>query len=494
MSDSLRSRLISGTFFISLAKLVTVFLGFASMMIYARWIPEAEYGSFVLLQVIVGFVVSLSNLGTTTAAIKFIAGSENEVERYQLINSFLIFSAVMLIISSLLVLIFRNLIYKALGSALDSRFLIYLPLLLFVEGLLAGYSAVASGLFKFKLVSGIELTSSISSILITIVLVIWLGQGIMGVLWARLISRALALLLGIWGLGLRLTLQASYQKLKGLLKFSFPLFLNQILNFLFSRADTVIIGILLGPADIAFYEFARKIPESVNMMFESLLNVYYPYQSKLYSNGEYQHISSLLNHINRLVTFLGAFGALISFGFGTVIFRVLFSERYLPSVPIFWVMMVGLVFTMLDSMLGYSLVGSGASDKPPLINVLRTAISFAAYFLLIPKVGAIGAALAGLISTMAVNPVNVIFLYRRSIRAKIMDYVKPLLILGGCLAVMRLLDSYGYLACSAVIVLYVVICYILSVFTRDDIKIVLQETTHLIQNIWLMLKPKTAVK
>lgn len=480
MSDSLLSRFISGTFFISLAKFVTVFLGFASMVIYARWIPEAEYGSFVLLQVIVGFAVSLSNLGTTTAAIKFIAGSEDEQERYKLISSFLLFVAVMLIISSVLILVFRNLIFKALGSALDSRFLIYLPLLLFIEGLLAGYGSVASGLFKFKLVGGIELASSVSSIAITIVLVVWLGQGIMGVVWARVISRVLALLLGVWGLGLRPTLAISYQKLKALLRFSFPLFLNRILNFLFSRADTVIIGILLGPADIAFYEYARKIPESVNMMFESLLDVYYPYQSRLYSNGEYRRVSSLLNHTNRLVTFLGAFGALVSFGFGTVIYRALFSERYLPSVPIFWVMMVGLIFTMLDSMLGYSLVGSGASDKPPVINVLRTAISFAAYFLLIPKVGAIGAALAGLISTMAVNPVNVFFLYRRYINVNVLDYVKPLLILGACVGIMRLLDVYGYPLYIAVIVLYFFVSYIFSVFTRSDVEIARNE----IRNLW----------
>ncbi len=479
MSDSLLSRFISGTFFISLAKFVTVFLGFASMVIYARWIPEAEYGSFVLLQVIIGFAVSLSNLGTTTAAIKFIAGSEDEQERHKLISSFLLFVAVMLIVSSALILIFRNLIFQALGSALDSRFLIYLPLLLFIEGLLAGYGSVASGLFKFKLVGGIELASSVSSIVITIALVIWLGQGIMGVVWARVLSRLLALLLGIWGLGLRPTLQVSYQKLKALLKFSFPLFLNRILNFLFSRADTVIIGILLGPADIAFYEYARKIPESVNMMFESLLDVYYPYQSKLYAGGEYKRVSSLLNHTNRLVAFLGAFGALIAFGFGTVIYRTLFSERYLPSVPIFWVMMVGLIFTMLDSMLGYSLVGSGASDKPPVINVLRTTISFTTYFLLIPKVGAIGAALAGLISTMAVNPVNVFFLYRRYIVVNMWDYVKPLLILGTFVGVMRLLDSYGYPLYITVIVLYFVVSYVFSVFTRGDIEIALRETGNL---------------
>jgi len=490
MPDSLLSRFISGTFFISLAKFVTVFLGFASMIIYARWIPEAEYGSFVLLQVIIGFAVSLSNLGTTTAAIKFIAGSEDERERYTLINSFLMFVAVMLIVSSVLILIFRNLIFQALGSALDSRFLIYLPLLLFIEGLLAGYGSVASGLFKFKLVSGVELTSSVSSIVITVVLVIWLGQGIMGVVWARVLSRLLSLLLGIWGLGLRPTLQVSYQKLKVLLKFSFPLFLNRILNFLFSRADTVIIGILLGPADIAFYEYARKIPESVNMMFESLLDVYYPYQSKLYANGEYKRVSSLLNHTNRLVTFLGALGALVAFGFGTVIYRTLFSERYLPSVPIFWVMMVGLIFTMLDSMLGYSLVGSGASDKPPIINVLRTIISFAAYFLLIPKVGAIGAALAGLISTMAVNPVNVLFLHRRYIVVNVLDYVKPLLILGACAGVMRLLDSYGYPLYTAVIVLYFVTSYAFSVFTRGDIQIALHETCNLWARVRAMFQSR----
>src|SRR5690606_41186575 len=66
------------------------------------------------------------------------------------------------------------------------------------------------------------------------------------------------------------------QVLQELLRFGFPLQLNFVLSFVFSRADTFLISVLLGPAQVAFYEIARRIPDSVSDAYEAFVQVYFP--------------------------------------------------------------------------------------------------------------------------------------------------------------------------------------------------------------------------
>ena len=147
--------------------------------------------------------------------------------------------------------------------------------------------------------------------------------------------------------------------MKEILKFGFPLYLNEILTFGYRRADSLIIGGLLGPVSIAYYEVARRIPDSIATFYATFKSVFFPFMTNLFARGEKDKAEIIINNSVRWISLVIGFGALISLLFGEEIIVLIFSDRYLPSVPIFVLLMVGLIFTFIHYTFGYSLVALG---------------------------------------------------------------------------------------------------------------------------------------
>jgi O-antigen/teichoic acid export membrane protein len=270
-------------------------------------------------------------------------------------------------------------------------------------------------------------------------------------------------------------IELDVSRLKELLVFGFPLQLNDVLTFVFLRADTVVIGALMGPAEIAYYEIARKIPESLEGLYEAFRAVYFPMFSAVVAGGKREKAAEMLGHSTRLLAGAGMLGAMVALLFGDLLITTLFSEQYLPSVPVFVLLMVGLTFAVLDYTLGYSLVATGASDKPVAINTIHTAVTLLGNLALIPLVGIIGAALANIAGFAATNPINVFFLRRRELRARVDVYIKPMLVFGGWWALVSLLHPAGLGSRVLVLVLYVLTYLALSVITIEDLLILSRE-------------------
>ena len=482
MSVSNLSRFAAGVAATSFGRSSTIILGFLCLLIYARWLPQQDYGSFVILQVVIGFVTGVSDLGLGPSVTRFLAAAHSEIEKRTLINSVLLVRLLTVGFLAVLALVAKEPLFRLFGSSAPAGFMVFLPILILVEGVASALNAVMAGLFKFAAIGSIEVAVSLCSFIVTVVLVIGLGSGVMGLLYARLASWLLGLALGLLSVSKihRYRLELDIANVKRMLRFGMPLYISYFLDFLSTRADTVIIGVLLGPAEIAIYEFARKIPDSLSMVYGSFRQVYFPFIANLLGIGDYSQAARILNHSNRLGAWLGCLGALGAFGFGDIVFRALFSEKYLASVPAFGVLMIVLTFMIVDSNLGYSLVASGASDKPPMINALRAIISFAGFFLLIPLLGTVGAALAGLIGMIVANPFNVLFLHRRGVRARVAAYLKPVLILGVCLVVLFVGASYGYLTSIASVALFMIASALLSVITRKDIAMGMREICQMV--------------
>jgi O-antigen/teichoic acid export membrane protein len=269
-----------------------------------------------------------------------------------------------------------------------------------------------------------------------------------------------------------------------MLRFGLPLYANYILDFIFNQAGTFIIGALLGPAQIAFFEYARKIPDSLEMLYGAFRQVYFPFLSKLFGDGKKKEASGMLNHSVRLIAFFGVLGTLIAYFFGEQIIVTFFSAEFLPSSLVFYILMINLTLRIIDETLGYSLVAVGESNKPALINFVRAIITLGAYALLIPipALGIIGAALSTIIGTIVANPLNIYFLRRKQVQAKFSTFLKPFAIFFALYLPARfLLPQMNWLLKIAAILIYFLLSFALSVFTKEDIQAISQEITILFQ-------------
>jgi O-antigen/teichoic acid export membrane protein len=345
-------------------------------------------------------------------------------------------------------------------------FVIPLYIVLSIQQLL---KAILQGFFLFRTIAFTSIIASFSNFILILVLVLHFKGGVAGLVYAKVISMGLASCFAYFSIPIKRKLEWHIGVLRKILVFGLPLQINDILTFIFLRIDTLLIASLLGPASIAYYEIGRKIPESLGGLYEAFRYVYFPLISRLHSLKEHEKLTELMNNSVRLISFASIFGALIALVFGKEIIVLLFSEQYLPSVTIFVLLMVGLNLAVVEYTFGYSLVAIGDSDKPLIVNIVRTCISLAGNLIFIPIFGAVGAAFANIAGNSITSPIDVIFLRRRKIEARIGDYLKPIIIFGVISGLYLIFRPDFILIKLVIIVLYLVICKLFMVVSSEDL-------------------------
>jgi len=453
------------------------------MMIIARYLPTQDFGAFILTTVMASFLSEISGFGLSVSLSKFIADTQEETYRRKLFNTALYFQIAITIIVSLIAFPLREEIASLFGTALPSSLIIFVPILFFLQSTFYLLHATLQGFYLFKKIGMSDFINSVLNFVLTCLFVFYLKAEGIGLLYAKIIS-ALVVLVYLYGsIPIKKRIEFYPNLLTKLLRFGFPLHINDILSFIFNRIDTVTLGVLLGPTGVAYYEIARKIPDHIRQLYEAFRSVYFPLISRSFAEGEKEKAAQMLNNALRLISFATITSALITLLFGEEIVILLFSEQYLPSVPAFVILMVALNLGLIGYTLGISVVAVGDSDKPAIVNVVHTLASLISNLLLIPALEIVGAALASLIGIVATNPLDVMFLRRRHVTVKVMNYLKPILIFCVHALIFLLIPQPNLLHKILISLAFFLSSFSLSAINLSDLSILTSELKP------LLLKP-----
>lgn len=486
MTESLVSRFIKGTLSIGLGSAAGMILGFVSVAVAVRLVTPEEYGAFVLLQVAFTFLTEVSGFGLTMAVSKFVTSAGEDEQPWRIINTAL-YARILAILGTCVILYFTGSWIAWLFDSPESSLVTviqYLPILLALESMGKFFKATLQCRFRFKWIGMVEILSSLFNLVFIGIFMISLPLGLTGLIYAKICSLFLAYLSGYLASSIRHRLVFDLSILREMLAFGMPLQFNYILSFVFMRIDTIVIGAMLGPSGVAFYEVARRIPDSLMRLTDAFHAVYFPFISSLFAQQERETATKVLNNSTRWLSFITILGALIALLFGNEIFILLFTDVYLASVPAFVIMMVSLNLTIVEKTLGYSLVAIGDSGKPVVINIVRSLASLGGNIVVIPLYGFVGAALVSVAANVLSIPLNMVFLWKREMYAKFGDYLIPILVFAACgvcgfygaqvIGPSSLL--YTYLFKVVMILVFLVICVMLSVIKQDDVTALTQMT------------------
>lgn len=469
------SRFIGGMISTGLGNILSMVLNLFGTVIAARYLPEEAFGAFILLQVVAGFLTQVSSFGLNISLAKFITSTEEKQHKRELINTAVLFRLFTIFIVSCVALIFKHTLATFFNSSLLLELAIFVPPLFMLESSKGLLISVLQGFFLFKRIGITYFIDSLVNLLFIVVFVLVLDRGVFGLIYARLISLSLSGAFAYFATPIKKQLVLNIKLLKEVLLFGFPLQINDILTFVFRRVDTLVIGALLGPTEIAYYEIARKIPDNLGKLFEAFRSVFFPFISKLHALGDKKRLALVINNSMRFVSFATVFSTLIVLLFGSDIVRLLFSEKYLPSVSTFGILMIGLSISLVSYTIGTSLVAIGESDKPVIINSVHSVVSLVGNLILIPIFGIIGAAFSSLAGNSISNPLNVLFLRRKKVNVKVLNYLKPLFVFSICVLLILLLDPTTLLLKLVIILLFTLFCGFLSVITIEDLSALWRE-------------------
>lgn len=447
---------------------------FLETMVAVRLLVTDSYGIYVLLIAIVNFFVMAVDFGCKTAVTQLIASSDR-IRQTALVNSALVFRLVIIAVISALIWLGQDLPLLLDPSRALLQYTGYVPMMLVVASFDELFFGMLQGFQAYRHMAVAQIVRSVLRLCLTIVFLSVLKLGVMALIYSWTISFAVSAVYQY--LVLPISKRFVYQRplLSEMLRFGFPLQLTRFLWFVFRRVDVLLLGTLAGPASVAYYAVAARIPDALQHLSESYTAVYFPTMAALLAKGKLRQASWILDHSLRLISFAAALVALIAVLFSQQIVTLLFSEKYAASSLAFALLMIALHITLMANLMGYTLTSAGYPGRSLGENLTRTTLNILGDLLLIPAFGFMGPAYAALVSRYSANPVAVLLLRRSGIAVTVAPYAKQTLLLLLCAVLFWWIQPAEFTYKVAIVVLFVVLNMVLSTISRDDLSLVLPE-------------------
>lgn len=260
------------------------------------------------------------------------------------------------------------------------------------------------------------------------------------------------------------------------LKPVFTFFTLSLAISIYTNMDTVMLGFIKGDVEVGYYNLATKIKDVLVAALTALGTVLLPRFSFYYSTGENEHLKLLLEKSMHF-TALSTLPAVLFFYMispSAVLF--LGGEQYLPSVICMQIITLAVLpISFANIACTQILVPMGREQYTMYSTIAGAIVNLMANTLLIPRLGAVGAALGTVLAEIVVAGIQIY--YAR-------DWYMPLLekrifgkILISCffsaliLLLMRRLNIFKFAIIEIVIefCLFTIVYGLLLLFLKDNI-------------------------
>lgn len=455
------SNLLKGVVSTSFGSVVTIAFHFASVMLLTRFVEKDILGLYFLAMALVQVLKVVSGLGLDLTLTRLAAASDRDTTRNALASTIAIRVAALIVVS-LIFFAAARLVLHLFDDRLDD-FVVAIVVLFAFTSFEELFLNLMQGVRQFKGYAFVQVFSAASRVLL---LVIFRNQlGLQMLLYIEIVSVLTAFLAQLFmtrgllkGLGRQ---NVTGQEVRGLTKFSAPLYSNNILTLIYDRASEFLIGSMLGPASVAAYEVAFKIPDGFMRLFNSFVVVYFPSLSNLFGRGKKDDARRMINVSLVLLSVGILFLVLVAFLFANEIVVTLFSAQYADAAPAFAFLMLTFFLRATANIMGYSLVAAGHASAPVKANIVGVIVNIASSVVLIRIFGYIGAVYSLVLMNATSQVIYTVLLNRAGLPVNLHEYLKPVLLLGGLLGVHAILGTNSIALRLALIALYLVGCWFL---------------------------------
>lgn len=327
---SLKKQALSGMFWSSLRQFSSQGIGFVVSVILARLLLPAEFGLIAMLGIFVGIGTALINGGLTISLIR----SQNlDDEDYSTVFFFNLIGSVIIYVVVFITAPFISAFYEQDLLTLIIR--VYS-----ITFIINAFSAIQTTRLTKNMDFKTQMKVSVPSLIIGSVIGITMaynGYGVWSLVWSAIIqSFAATVQLWYWSRWMPLWV-FNIAKFKYHFHYGVKLMSSGILDIIFTNAYTIIIGKFFAPAQVGFYNRAdslQKLPVG-NISF-IINSISFPLFSSIQEDNN--RLKSVYKRIMQMVIFIVAPTLIFMAVLAEPIFRMLFTDKWLPAVPYFQIL------------------------------------------------------------------------------------------------------------------------------------------------------------
>ena len=366
-------------------------------IVLARWLGVEGYGTYAFVMSVVVLLLILARLGLPNLLMREIAAGRGEVVDWVWRSGSLVFGA-----SVLLVLVVT---FVTLALELDPAMQVALLVGLWLLPLLGFLEVVSHALLGMRQPIFSELIRALLPALLTLSV-----AGILAWQTPDNASAALAGRLGAifctvivagaflrWSMGApSFQTTASTPTLGTIVRKGLPFMLIEGGARIMSSTDVVMLGLLLGPSEVGIYNVALQGALLVQLILSTANKIVAPEFSRLHADGDMRALERFAISTTR-ATIAVAFPIMVILViYGEALLGLAFGQEFSTASEVLSMLAIGFVVVLFFGEPGFMLNMTGYEDLTLRVYLAAGVLNIALNFILIPTLGASGAALSTL--------------------------------------------------------------------------------------------------
>lgn len=386
-----------------ISKAVSAALLFAVGPILVRYMDQAEYGTFLQINLITSFLVAIVPWGIPQAISFFVPRIET-AKRFSFVTRTLTTLFVLGCFGAAMVWVGRDLLGQWMSNPQLVTLAPYIGGVIIVT-ILVDTTETVFYAYNRAIVVGIVLPLKAIARLTGVVLPVLFGWGLAGV-FEGIIAVGLVesvLLYGYHLLKLReasLVSNAAMAPLSEQLRYALPVGLTMLMTITGSNMDKYVVSSLFSPAQYAVYARGAFDLPLVGILPGMLFDLLLPKFSEYLHKGQTREVLRLMRESIRRTALVFFPVCLLSVVLGDALITLLFTDAYAASAPIFKVFLLGMLFQVANFQIVFRATGNNARYLK--VIVLRIVLGLVLTIGLLNMFGAIGAAFAVVITQATV--------------------------------------------------------------------------------------------
>lgn len=393
--------LFSDTLIYGIARITSSILSVFLIPVYTRYFTVAEYGIIENLNILNILIISIFSLGLSDSIVRFYSVADSEIEKKIILSSVLTSTVLSGIISLLLGLIYAPWFGEIFIQKPFVENLFLVNLILLLTFLIMPFNILLTVLnVKFKKKEYILVTvgNVLLSLVLSLVFVIVLDFGIIGVFLASLISHFIFVVYLFYLLRNEIAIKwISFTKAKELIFFCLAIVPSSITLLIMRSSDRYFIAWLLPDSlnKIGLYATAEKVMTPILLCGAAFSIAWTPFAMKvsMQQNAKEVYIRTFKYYISIMSVLL-----IILSASALLILKILTTPTFYPSYIYSPVIGLYLVINALYFIVGIGIILSKKVKIYLPISITSAVINITLNYILIPPFGIYGAAWATVVT------------------------------------------------------------------------------------------------
>lgn len=394
--------LITDTILFALGNLGTKFILFVLLPVYTYTMSVAEYGTVEYIETLTNLIYPIISLVINEAILRF---SISQIEKREEV---LRAGIIVLLISSILTIIAVTIIREnSIIGEWKWYFCFNIIISMFYQLIMAYIKATG----EIKTYSILSIVHTFTLAVLNIFFLVWLKMGIEGYLRALLCSRSIICIWGIvfGGIGrefFRAKLNISL--LIRMIKYSAPLVVNNISWWVMQSLDKLMIKEIVDVDALGLYTVASKIPALINMFVTVFSQAWRISAIREYdSKNDKNFYSTVLKVYSFFIPLVAAMVIVMIKPF----MKIYVSEEFFDAWKYIPLLVVGASFSALSAFYESIYNALEKSTRCMITALIAASTNFVLNFIMIPKIGIMGAVIATVISYGLIAICRIIDIY-----------------------------------------------------------------------------------